>query len=160
MIEIRMEVNGVSEVVGHLRNIAGIQVLRPPMEESVNLLLAYMQDYPGPPQRPYPQMLRTEKQRRYFFWALKNGLIQVPYVRRGKLGQSWTTSVTATGNGLHGIVGTNLKYAAYVMNSERQALIHRQNWRTDRQAVEVNRAEIVERFRVAIRRQLAANGAT
>jgi hypothetical protein len=158
MIEISMTVDGVKETIGHIQNIAGIQILRPPMEESVNLLLAYMQDYPGPPQRPYPQMLRTEKQRRYFFWALKNGLIQVPYVRRGKLGQSWTTSVTASGNSLHGIVGTNLKYAVYVMNSQRQAVIHQQNWRTDRMAIEANRAEIVERFRAAIRRHIAAGG--
>jgi hypothetical protein len=158
MIEISMTVDGVKETIGHIQNIAGIQVLRPPMEESVNLLLAYMQDYPGPPQRPYPQMLRTEKQRRWFFWALHNGLIQVPYVRRGKLGQSWNTSVTASGNSLHGVVGTNLKYAVYVMNSQRQALIHRQNWRTDRQAIEANRAEIVERFRAAVRRHIAAGG--
>lgn len=154
-----MTIDGVTETIGHLRNVAPLSVLRPPMEESVNLLLAYIQDYPGPPQRPYPQMLRTEKQRRYFFWALRNGLIQVPYVRRGKLGQSWTTNVTATGNSLHGIVGTNLKYAVYVQNSQRQAVIHQQNWRTDRMAVEANRAEILERFRAAIRRSIQENAA-
>lgn len=155
MIEVTMTIAGVKETIGHIQNFAGIPVLRPPMEASVNLLLAYMQDYPGPPQRPYPQMLRTEKQRRYFFWALRNGIIQVPYVRRGKLGQSWTTNVTATGNSLHGIVGTNLKYAVYVQNAQRQAVIHQQNWRTDRMAVDANRAEILERFRAAIRQSIA-----
>ena len=153
-MDITITVDGVREVLGRLDNFAGIQVLRPPMEASVNLLLAYMQDYPGPPQRPYPQMLRTEKQRRYFFWALRNGLIQVPYVRRGKLGQSWSTSVTATGNSIHGIVGTNLKYAVWVQNSQRQAVIHQQNWRTDRMAIDANRAEILARFRAAIHQSL------
>ncbi len=132
------------------------QVLRPPMEASLLSLQDALTDYPGPPMRPYPKMLRTEKQRRYFFWALKEGLIQVPYHRTGKLGQSWTWKVTTTGSGLRGEVGTNMKYARWVQNQHSQARIHRGNWLTDYGAVQQKRDEIGRRFRSAIRAALAA----
>ena len=106
--------------------------------------------------RPYPKMLRTEKQRRYFFWALKEGLIQVPYVRTGKLGQSWTWKVTTTASGLRGDVGTNMNYARWVQRQGSQARIHRGNWLTDYGAVQQKRDEIGRRFRSAIRAALAA----
>lgn len=132
------------------------QVLRPPMEASLLSLQDALTDYPGPPMRPYPKMLRTEKQRRYFFWALKQGVIQVPYVRTGKLGQLWTWKVTVTGSGLRGEVGTNMSYARWVQRQGSQARIHRGNWLTDFGAVQQKRDEIGRRFRSAIRAALAA----
>ena len=132
------------------------QVLRRPMEASLLSLQDALTDYPGPPQRPYPKMLRTERQRRYFFWALKNGVIQVPYHRTGKLGQSWTWKITTTGSGLQGQVGTNMNYAHWVQRQGTQARIHRGNWLTDYGAVQQKRDEIGRRFRDAIRAALAA----
>ncbi|MBK8772626.1 MAG: hypothetical protein IPM06_19675 [Rhizobiales bacterium] len=92
-------------------------------------------------------MLRTAKQRRYFFWALKQGIIKVPYERRGKLGQSWTWRISSLGNGLHGVAGTDKGYARYVQSSAHQALIHRGNWRTEMDAIRELRSDIIARFR-------------
>ena len=39
--------------------------------------------------RAYGKPFFTAKQRRYFFWALKEGIIDVPYHRTGKLGKGW-----------------------------------------------------------------------
>lgn len=136
------------------------QVLRPPMEASLLSLQDALTDYPGPPMRPYPKMLRTEKQRRYFFWALREGKIQVPYQRGGvnsqKLGQSWTWKIDTTSSGLRGEVGTNVTYAHWVQRQGSQARIHRGNWLTDFGAVQQKRDEIGRRFRSAIRAALAA----
>lgn len=46
-----------------------------------------------PPQRHGKQPFKSEKQRRYFFWALHSGAIHVPYIRGGPgsqtLGRRW-----------------------------------------------------------------------
>ena len=155
-IDITMEVTGIGELFRKLDSISANEILRKPMEACLIDLQSYMaDDYPGPPQRPYPNMLWTAKQRRYFFWALKKGLITVPYVRTGKLGQGWSWKVSTEANGLHGTVGNNLGYAPYVQSKAKQALIHYGNWRTDAQAVEEKRDEIVRRFRDAIAAALA-----
>lgn len=130
------------------------QVLRRPMEASLLSLQDALTDYPPPSTGKVT--FKSAKQRRYFFWALKEGLIQVPYVRTGKLGQSWTWKVTVTGSGLRGEVGTNLSYAHWVQRQGSQARIHRGNWLTDYGAVQMKRDEIGRRFRSAIRAALAA----
>ena len=130
------------------------QVLRRPMEASLLSLQDVLTDYP--PKSTGKMRFKTAKQRRYFFWAVQNGVIQVPYVRTGKLGQSWTWKITTTGSGLRGQVGTNLKYAPWVQSSESQARIHQGNWLTDMGALNAKRDEIGRRFRTAIRAALAA----
>ena len=154
-IDIAIKVDGLGELFRKLDHLTAVEVLKPPMEASLLELVSFMEDYPGPPQRPYPKMLRTPKQRRYFFWALAQGIIKVPYVRTGKLGQSWTWEVTTNWAGVRGKVGTNLKYAPYVQSKALQARIHQGNWNTDAQAVEEKRAEIIQRFRDAISEALA-----
>lgn len=158
MITYGMQVNqnSINRVFQRLDRMAALDALRRPMEESLLVLQDDLTDYPGPPQRPYPKMLRTAKQRRYFFWALKQGIISVPYVRTGKLGQSWTWKITETGSGLRGVIGTNMKCVKWVQVESSQAMIHRGNWLTDTRVVERRRAEIGRRFAAAIRKALAA----
>lgn len=62
----------------------------------------------------------TDKQRKWFFWALRTGKIQVPYTRKGALAASWVVSV----QGLTATVGTSLGYAPLV-KSERMTTYHR-----------------------------------
>lgn len=158
MITYGLQVNqgSVDSLFRKLDRLVAVEVLRAPMEESLQILQDDLTDYPGPPQRPCPNMLRTAKQRKYFFWALKQGIIQVPYQRTGKLGQSWTYRITATGSGLRGVVGTNIRHAKWVQAEDSQAMIHRGNWPTDARVVQQRRDEIGRRFRAAMRRALAA----
>ena len=134
------------------------QVLRPPMEASLLSLQDALTDYPPP--STGKMTLKTAKQRRYFFWALREGKIQVPYQRCGvnsqKLGQSWTWKIDTTSSGLRGEVGTKVTYAHWVQRQGSQARIHRGNWLTDFGAVQQKRDEIGRRFRSAIRAALAA----
>lgn len=129
-------------------------ILRRPMEASLLSLENELTDYPG--KSTGKITFKTARQRRYFFWALANGVIQVPYVRTGKLGQSWTWRIENTSSGLRGTVGTNMNYAKWVQAQGTQARIHRGNWLTDYGAVERKRDEIGRRFRDAIRAALAA----
>lgn len=54
-----------------------------------------------------PSKFKTEKQRKFFFWALRTGAIKVPYVRSGKLVNSITHTVTLQDKGVIIRVGTN-----------------------------------------------------
>jgi len=156
MITYRIEINdgAVSKLFQRFDHSHVMQVLRPPMEASLLSLHDDLTDYP-PPSRGKVRF-KSAKQRRYFFWALKQGVITVPYVRTGKLGQSWNTHIDETGSGMYGKIGTNMGYAKWVQNAESQARIHQGNWLTDEGAFGKRRDEIVLRFRKAIRAALAA----
>jgi hypothetical protein len=76
-----------------------------------------------PAQLHQPQPFKTVAQRNWFFWALKNGIIQVPYVRTRTFTNSWEVSPSGA-NGLTVDVGTSLSYAP-LLKSERMASYHR-----------------------------------
>ena len=134
------------------------RILRPPMEASLLSLHDDLVAYP--PKSSGKMVWKSLKQRRYFFWALREGKIQVPYQRGGeksqKLGQSWTWKIDTTMRGLRGEVGASATYAKWVQHAPTQARIHRGNWMTDSRALEHRRTEIVQRFRRAIAAALAA----
>ena len=144
----------IDKLFSRFEHGAVVQILRPPMEASLLSLQDALTDYPPP--STGKARFKTARQRRYFFWALRQGFIQLPYHRTGKLGQSWTWRITVTGSGLRGQVGTNLRYAKWVQNEESQARIHRGNWLTDTGAMHAKREEIGRRFRAAIKAALAS----
>lgn len=75
----------------------------------------------------------TVKQRRFFFAALRDGRIEVPY-RRGlsptseRLKQRWTSKVDASGKSV--TVGNNASYAKVMYEKDSQAWYHKGNWPT------------------------------
>ena len=103
-----------------------------------------------PPPSRGPMKWKSEKQRRWFFAALRRGEIEVPY-RRGqspgseRLGASWTKRVTATGTEFRATIGTNVSYARYVQDSGFQAAIHKGNWQTVQDVVR-RQAQPIKRF--------------
>lgn len=87
--------------------------------------------YPSPSRRPQP--FRSDKSRRYFFAALKEGKINSPYQRGSsagseRLGQSWT--VEFHNDGLSATVGNDTSYGPLVMGRGTQAAYHRGTWPT------------------------------
>ncbi len=150
-VEVSIQVDGLDKLFAKLDRLTTNEVLRPPMEASLISLYNYMADEtPGPPQRPYPKMLRTTRQRRYFFWALAQGIIKVPYSRTGKMQQRWAWEIETQADGLHGKVGNNYAPTRYVQSKAYQARIHQGNWQTDADAMREKRGEIIERFRNAV----------
>ena len=88
-------------------------------------------DYPPKPQRPYPKMLRTGQAAPLFLLGDQGGVIRVPYVRTGKLGQSWTYRIETTGAACGALWVQTWAYTKWVQNEDSQAVIHRGNWLTD-----------------------------
>jgi hypothetical protein len=70
---------------------------------------------------------KSDKQRRYFFAALKDGRIQVPYKRTQTLRRRWQI----IGNGRNTIIANETPYAQYVMGDNTQSRMHNLiGWKT------------------------------
>ena len=96
-------------------------------EESKNAV-EFMREYP--PQlhytreQVYGQPFVSDRQRRYFFAALRDGRIQVPYRRGNTLARSWNAEVRETARTIEGKVYSNGNIAPYniwVQDTEQQS---------------------------------------
>ena len=77
----------------------------------------------------YQSKFKSRKQQGYFFWAMASGKITLPYKRIGKLQQEITTESTVNGNEVIGRIGTAIAYAPYVIGDDtQQAPIHKGRW--------------------------------
>ena len=127
MIDIQLR--GIEEAMAKLGVAESLEMLRPPMERSMLLLMADMAKYPR--QRSGSRYRRT-----------------------GNLGRRWTKSVRADYGGLTGTVGNNTSYGPYVQSADRQAWMHQGIWQTDASVAHRRQNEIVADFERAIQRAL------
>ena len=88
---------------------------------------AYLKGYGYPSQTGNPQPFKTDRQRRWFFWALKAGIITVPYSRTGRLANSWRAVRRGPSDW---VIENSAAYAALVVGAGRQARYHEDNWWT------------------------------
>lgn len=130
MAEAYVEILGLDQLTAAIGLLAAGLVLRETMEVATELVRTELAVYPPPP-AGYRMVWRSDKQRRFFFAALRAGRIEVPYRRTGTLGRRWTTRVRAVGNDLHGEVGNVTVYGPWVQADTAQAAVHRGRWRTD-----------------------------
>ena len=145
-MELSIQVRGIDQVVSKFGKLATFTNLRPAMRDSLNNVWSEVAKYPPPPASSAFPGFKSEKQRRFFFAALRDGLIQVPYRRTGTLGRSWTMRISSTVDGIEGRVGTNIIYAPWVQDKERQAIIHQGRWQTVQDVLERLTNWIVRRF--------------
>ena len=148
MAEIRIDVSGVdkiSELItrfpGHLQ-----EALEAAGKETASEILETegIRKYP-PVQLPRPAMPMTEKQRRWFFYALKNNLIDVPYNRGGtnsqKFGSQWyveQSHYTTT-------IGNRSGYGGYLVGENQAQYMASLGWRklTDVAADKTNKIKTI-----------------
>lgn len=142
---VNVRVEGLDKALRKLRRL-GPDAYRPAMAEGGAHLKNVMAQYP--PRRYGPQPAKTSKQRAFLFWAIANGIIQVPYVRGSSpgsqtLGKRWT--VAERDNGLTAVVGNNAGYARLVHSATEQTEYHRlTGWKTDQQVVEEEAPRVKE----------------
>jgi hypothetical protein len=159
-----IRVTGVTELVNKLNEFGRRGALKNALKAGAVYLKGKIAQYP-PKNRPtrksvYGQTFKSDKQRRFFFGALKHGAIQVPY-RRGqspgseKLGQSWTVEA----NDLYATVGTAVSYAPLVQKRDAQSLYHRAvGWQTAEDVAERETDAVVSGVARALEADLAALG--
>ena len=102
---------------------------------------------------------KSEKQRRWFFAALRSGQIEVPW-RRGlspgseDLEDSWT--IKARDSGLTAIVGNDTSYGPFVQDEKKQSTMMRMmGWKTTRAVSKSEGPRVRELIAKAIRKALA-----
>jgi hypothetical protein len=128
-----------------------IETAAPAMEQTTLYLLGRLPDYPQPPTaRPDGVSFMSDKQRAWFFAAVKRGEVKgwrwtegrpekFASARTNNLGRKFTEKVTATDESVLGQLGTNVPYAPWVVGpaypgeaingkTMYQARIHQDRW--------------------------------
>ncbi len=145
-----IEVRGLDAIQRKLQMPLGM-VLKPAFFAIGQDVRSRIAVYPGAVK--YPIEWASEKQRRWYFATHKDALPYVRGVTQGsqRLGTKWAVDMESLRLGV--IVGTEVTYAPYVQNAERQQPFHRNSgWRTDREvAEEVAASDLIQRaFTAAI----------
>lgn len=119
---IRITIDGLDEALRQLRVNWG-DVVQKAGRAAAEKVLEVAKVYPSPSRRAQPFV--SNKQRRFFFAALRDGRITVPYRRTNALASAWTISPTGAGAD-----ATNAHpHAAFVYNP--QVAYHKGTWPTE-----------------------------
>lgn len=150
---IRLDYSDVAKAAAKVEG--GAKVLFDNVKRATNEALAFAQNFIAkyPSKSSGKRMaFQSEKQRRWFFWALRSGQIEVPYRRTGTLGKSWTTDVNATSDSIRGVLGNVRSYAQYVQDEELQAQMHKGHWPTVQMLLRAPAARMGRFFEQAMER--------
>lgn len=108
----------------------------------------------------YGKTFKTAKQRRWFFFALRGGLISVPYrrafdPRSERFGESWT--ITSENDGLRWIIGNDSTYAEKLKGNQ-QSLYHKAvGWTTLQADIDKQAPYVLEQITAAVEAALDAS---
>jgi hypothetical protein len=146
-LDIKVDLSGVQPLFKKVRDPALVQNA---LKAGALYLKGKASVYP-PVRRKRVAQYWTDKQRRFFFYALKANLIQVPY-RRGsspgsqRLAQRWAIAI----RGNSAVLGNNATYAKLVLGRKaEQSLYHRGNWDSVEDVVKKHGAETARIVRAA-----------
>jgi hypothetical protein len=152
MADEMIRIEGLQELIKLVTDLEQLKPIKASLKAAGLYLKGRVAVYPAQtrPTREsvYGSSFKTEKQRRFFFAALKKGEIDVPY-RRGAssgsetFGRRWT--VGTTNNGLRVMVGNNASYGPLLMDEEKQSLYARAvGWRTVQAIMKEERDKVTE----------------
>jgi hypothetical protein len=154
--DVVLEIDGLKKLTRRLDKIADLSYVRATLEGAAIQIADRMKEYP--PERHAPQPFASDKQRRGFFWHLKQGDIEVPY-RRGQspssesLKHRWT--VKLEDEGLTATIGNNASYARLVQDSDKQTRYHAATgWPTVQGVAEEERTAVIEAITAAVKKSL------
>ena len=146
-----IHLEGLAPLLAQLTNLAQLRRVARKMKAAAVHVKGKISHYPSP--RHGPQPFVSDRQRRGFFYHLKHGDIEVPYIRGGRnsqrLGASWTT--TSRDSGLTQIIGTNVGYAKLVQGPGEQTRYHATTgWPTTDDVITREQSTVVEYIRQGI----------
>lgn len=140
---IGLDVTGIKEVQKML-------ALIPPEVQDVvvdkvdDYMLNVLRLYPKPRhikrKTAYGVTFFSDKQRRYYFWALREGIINVPYKRTQTLARGWRV----LGKGKQSIIANETPYADLVMGKGQSRMMSRIGWHTIPRIIKDRIARITE----------------
>lgn len=146
------DIEGLQELLKRMRRLKALKPVTAALKLTGAHVMGSLQKYP---RRNYVmrQRFKTDKQRRFFFYALRKGLIEVPY-RRGQspgsknLKQQWRLTKE---NPLRVVVENQTLYGHWVQSAKHQTLFHRASgWPTDAEAARNARPVLQREIKRAI----------
>lgn len=111
-----------------------------------------------PPERHGKQPFKTDKQRRYFFYAIRKGLIEVPYIRRININSQnmrahW--EIKPLDNGFTQVIGNPVAYSRYTHGNTKQSRYHKTTrWKTVAQVTKSMEFRIIRMVNEAVAKEL------
>lgn len=138
MLTMEVSITGVKEVEKVLDKVTAPGLSKTIAERiAKEVVLPKLAQYPGASRKAQPFV--SDKQRRYFFAALKTGQIVVPYRRTGGLGkpENWERVVGSDSITLK----STRKYSDLVRTKEKQAKYHKGTWPTDQDIARQSEAD-------------------
>lgn len=142
-----IKVNGLDRLFRKLNAAAATQTLVPPTQRGTLRLRRRMQEYP-------PALNAVQGPTRAGAKRKTISRFRQPYKRTGTYGKRWRTKVTASGSGVEGRVGNNVKYGPFVGSARFQARIHAGRWNTDDKVVKEEQGAILTDYQQAIDKAL------
>jgi len=136
-------IDGMDRLQRKLNRLASGQAYREGVAEAAAHVKSRAAVYP--PVRRQPQPFKTDRQRRFFFAALRSGEITVPYARKGAgggLAGGWT--VIFTSGGMGAVVANAVSYGPYVMGTQSQAQYHAGNWKTEQGIAQEAESDVLD----------------
>lgn len=129
---IGVDIEGLDEVREKLKRLDSPEPMREMTFEVAKLIRTEMQKYPSPKhitrKAAYGVTFFSDKQRRFFFAALKRGQISVPYKRTQTLRRGW--QILPFGQSGH-IVANEVPYAYLVHGEGTQSrMMQKIGWKT------------------------------
>ncbi|MCK5642224.1 MAG: hypothetical protein KAJ19_15570 [Gammaproteobacteria bacterium] len=128
-VALKYDIKGYNRVRNSLRKLASEyrEETDSTIEDWTKKQRAELKAHSYPPQLNAPQPFKTERQRRWFFWALSTGKISVPYSRTGVLASSWRAVKSGWG---HWLLENSAAYSALVVSQGNQSKYHEGHWWT------------------------------
>lgn len=145
-------IEGMEELVRKISDLEQLKGLKSILLAAGETLKGKLSVYP--PQRSltrtevYGEPFKSEKQRKYFFYALGKGLISVPYSRGSdakseRFKASW--AIDTENSGMRVVVGNDTTYGPYLMGSTEQSKFAAAiGWKTIDTVMEESSQEIGE----------------
>jgi hypothetical protein len=157
--EFELDIEGLAEVSALLEALGRDveEELTPIVDKALKYLWQQLPPYPPKPGPDAPSPLVTDKQRRWFFAALREGRITVPYKRRQAdgLGGSISTEVRSAAGEITGLMGPSVPYAPHVVGLDEQAAIHQNRWWIFEEEIEKNLPGAIDIVEDGVRALLA-----
>ena len=132
-----------------------------PVKAGLRAMAGYLRGkmsiYPKTDGNRPPQPFVSERQRRYFFAALRDGNIKMPYRRSGNLAKRWGQSEEA--GGMVQVVGNDAGYAPFVVGIQSQSAYMRGlGWKSAADVVEAESDAAFRTFETGFRQSMQGRG--
>lgn len=158
-----IRIDGFESLIAKLTSLEQLRRVVAAVKAAAAHIKRVLQEYP-PQSRPsresvYGQTFKTDRQRRYFFYARNAGLIDVPYVRGSSPGsrnikQTWT--IETRNAGLTAEIGTHAPYARLLHGEKEQSRYARAvGWKTDAQVVAAEGPKAMQYIKDAVAQEVA-----